>query len=245
MARSLPSPDVPGVAATVQNGCCRSGGSGGLAPVAVAEAADRLDNRVLAHLRAELAAQPHDAVLHAVGADTEGVAPGQLEQLDRGQYLSAVPDEGGEEPELGGGQLDGNAVREYRVGDEVDLYAAVVEDLRQRVVGVVPAQQCLHAGNELGVAERLGEVVVRPAPQAAHFIGLTAVRGKHEHGNLAQLAYALQDRPPVHLGQSDVRPFAVKGAQPFPAVGGHRHVETAPVEHGADAERDVGVVLDY
>src|ERR1700761_9484662 len=100
MARSLPSPDVPGVAATVQNGCCRSSGSGGLAPVAVGEAPDRLAKRGLAPLRPALATQPQDAVLPAVGADTEGVAPGQLEQLARGQYLTAVPDEGGEEPEL-------------------------------------------------------------------------------------------------------------------------------------------------
>jgi hypothetical protein len=96
-----------------------------------------------------------------------------------------VPDERGKEAELGGGQLDRDAIHEHRVGDEIDLHAAVVEDLGQRFDGVLPAQQGLHPGDELGGAVRLGEVVVRSAAQPAHRVGFVAVRGKHEHGDLA------------------------------------------------------------
>src|ERR1700722_13409989 len=62
-------------------------------PVPVAEAADRLDRRAGVGARAELAAQPHDAVLNPVGTDAERVAPGEIKQLDRAQDLAAVPDE--------------------------------------------------------------------------------------------------------------------------------------------------------
>src|ERR1700733_14491890 len=225
-------------------------GLAGLGAVAVAEAADRLDGRVAAGLGAELAAQPHDAVLHPVRADARRVAPGQLKQLDRGKHLAAAPDEGGEQPELGGGELDGGAGHQHRVVDEVDLHAAVVEDPGQRGGGVLPAQQGLHPGGELGVAERLGEVVVRSAAQAAHLVGLLAVRSEHEHGNLAQLADSLKYRPPVHLWQPDVedhdvRVLAVEDAQSLPPLGRRGHLKPVPAEHGPDAERDVRVVLDH
>src|SRR5450756_892118 len=220
-------------------------------PVPVAESADRLDGRAGPAVRAKLAAQPHDAVLDPVGSHAERVAPRQLKQLDRAEDLSAVLDERGEQPVLRRGQPDRLAVHDDLVRAEVHLHGPVVVDLGQRLSRrLPPPQQDLHASDELGVAERLGDVVVRAAAQAAHLIGFQAVRGQDEDGDIAQVTDPLEHGPAVHLGQRDVKDHqgrrgTVEGTQPFPPVGCRGHIEPVPAEHGLDAKPDVGVVLDH
>src|ERR1700722_1659340 len=219
-------------------------------PVSVAEAADGLDRRARVGARADLAPQSHHAVLDPLRADPERVAPGQCEQLDRAQHLALMPDERGQQPVLGRRELDRITIDDHLVGAEVHLNAAVVVDLGRGRLGRLPApQQPLHPGDELGVAERLGEVVVGAAAQPAHLLRLQAVPGEDEDGNVAQVADPLEHRPAVHLRQADVedhetRLVSVEGAQAFSSGVGLGHLEPAPVEHGLDAERDIGVVLD-
>src|ERR1700678_3634865 len=77
MNKSLPEKNLDLVASVVRDGCHLPALSGRAAgPVSVAEAADRLDGRAPVRARAELAPQPHDAVLHPLRADSERVAPG-------------------------------------------------------------------------------------------------------------------------------------------------------------------------
>ena len=176
--------------------------------------------------------------------------PHQVEQPDRAQHLAAVPDQGHEQAVLGRGQLHGHAVGKYLVRGEIHPDAAVIVGVRLLLLAVPrPAEQRPHPGDELRVAERLGDVVIGAGAQAAHLVRLLAVRGEHEHGNLAQLADPLKDGPPVHLREPDVqdhdvRALAVKRAQALPAVSRRRHREPVPAQRGAHAERDVRVVLD-
>src|SRR5580693_4332495 len=95
-------------------------GSASLAagPVPVTEAADRLNGRAGVAAHAELAAQPHDAVLDPVRTDAERVTPGQIKQLDRAQHLTAVPDERFKQAVLGRGELDRHALHGDLVGAE-------------------------------------------------------------------------------------------------------------------------------
>lgn len=161
-----------------------------------------------------------------------------------------MPDQGHEQTVLGRGQLHGHAVGEYLVRGEVHPDAAVVVGVRLLLLAVPrPPEQGPHPGDELGVAERLGDVVIGAGPQAANFVRLLAVRGEHEHGNLAQLANPLQDGPPVHLREPDVqdhdvRALAVKRAQALPAVARRGHREPVPAQRRANAERDIRVILD-
>jgi hypothetical protein len=176
--------------------------------------------------------------------------PHQVKQPDRAQHLTAVPDQGHEQAVLGRGQLHGHAVGEYFVRGEVHPDAAVVVGVRLLLLAAPrPPEQRPHPGDELRVAERLGDVIIGAGPQAAHLVRLLAVRGEHEHGNLTQLADPLQDSPPVHLREPDVqdhdvRALAVKRAQAFPAVARRGHREPVPAQRRAHAERDVPIVLD-
>src|ERR1700728_4897016 len=86
------------------------------APASVAEAADRLDRRARVRARAELAPQPHDAVLDPFRADPERVAPGQVQQLDGAQHLAAMPDERGQQSILCRRQLHRDAIDNHLMG---------------------------------------------------------------------------------------------------------------------------------
>src|SRR5215469_9134641 len=213
--------------------------------VPVAEPPDRLDSRIRP---GELATQPHDAVLDPVRADAEWIVPDQLEKLARGERLARVPDQRGQQPELDRRQRDRRAVHPHLVRGEVHAHGALVVDVVRAARPRAP-QQRGHPGGQLRVPERLGEVVVGAAVQAAHLLRFPPVRGQDEDRHVAQVADALKDRPAVEGGQPDVeddevRAQAVEGAQALPAVGGTGHLETAPAEDNADAESDVLVVFD-
>jgi hypothetical protein len=123
--------------------------------VPITEPADRLDGRAgLLDALAELAAQPHDAELHPVRPHPERVVPGQLQQLVRGEGLARMPDQRGQQAELGRGQRDRRAAHADLAGGEPDQQPAVVVDLGPRLPGPGPAEQRLHPGGQFTVAER-------------------------------------------------------------------------------------------
>ncbi len=152
-----------------------------------------------------------------------------------------MPDQRGQQAELGRGQRDRLAAHADLARAELDQQAAVVVDLGPRLAGPRPPQQGLDPGGQFAIAERLGEIVIGAAVQPPHLLALVAVRGQDEDGDVAQVADALENRPPVQRRQPDVEhdqvgPGEVKGAQPLLPVGRARHVEAVPGQHGADAQ---------
>jgi len=160
-----------------------------------------------------------------------------------------MPDQRREQAELGRGQIGRRTVHVHLVRGELHQQVPVVVDVGCLLGSARAPQQRLHPRGQLTVAERLGQVVVGPALQAPHLFALLPVRGEHEDGDVADVAYPLEDLPAIQRRQPDIEdhhvgPLGVEVTQPQPAVGGGGHVETAAAQHGADAERDVGVILD-
>ena len=70
---------------------------------------------------------------------------------------------------------------------------------------VVPPQLGAHARQQLGEAERLGDVVVGARVEAADGVHLAVLRGEeHDRDGRAALAHALADLEAVDAGQPDV-----------------------------------------
>ena len=89
------------------------------------------------------------------------------------------------------------ALVEHHVGEAQDV---------ARQVAVRPAQHCLHAGDELGERERLGDVVVAAGAQRLHLVLDRVLRGQEENRRLeAALAH-----PPPDLDPGDVRQHPVE-----------------------------------
>jgi hypothetical protein len=166
-----------------------------------------------------------------------------------GQGLALVPDQRHQQAVFGRGQRDRPAVHAHLAGVQPQQQAAVVVDLGLGLPGSRPAEQRLHARGQLPVTERLGQVVVGAGVQPAHLVRFPSVRGQHQHRDVAHVADALEDGPAVQRGQPDVqddqvRPGRVEAPQPFLPILRGDNVKTMTREHGADAERDVLLVLD-
>src|SRR5215475_14131761 len=81
-----------------QTGLARTGRPG--RPVAITEAADRLDRRRAGCVGVELSPQIADVELHLVAGGREVVSPDELAELVVAQHLVRVGHEGDQEPEL-------------------------------------------------------------------------------------------------------------------------------------------------
>ena len=160
-----------------------------------------------------------------------------------------MPDEGGQQPELIGRQRGEVAADADLTGPEVQLDEGVLIDLGLRPGCPAAPQQCLDPGDELGIAERLGEIVVRAQAQAADLVDFEAVRGKQHDRHVAQVTDALEHPPAVErrqpeVEQDDIRPLSVEDTQAKVAVGGLDNIEPGTAKDHADGQRDVLIVFD-
>src|SRR6516165_3217807 len=107
----------------------------------------------------ELAAQVAHVGLDDVRIAAEVVPPDVLEDLSLREHTARVEQEEPEQVELGGGEVDAVLAAEDLVAALVEEEVAAAEDIAGEVAGGAP-EDSLHAGDDLGEAERLGDVVV-------------------------------------------------------------------------------------
>ena len=111
-------------------------------------------------------------------------------------------------------------------------------------------QQRLDSRQQLEDAERLGDVVVRAEPEAAHLVRLLAPRREDQHRHRQPVVAQLpQHAVAVHARQHQVEDdeIGTRGARAGEAgraVGGHVHVVALDLQVVAQTERQVVVVLD-
>ena len=160
-----------------------------------------------------------------------------------------------QQPELDAGQGDRHAVAGDLVPVEVDDQVAVDERrARGRVRGrrSRAAEDRLDPEDELGRAERLGQVVVGAVLQARDPVERGASRRQDEDrggGGLVVAPDGPDDRPPVELREHEVeddegRPVAFDRVERSRAVRGGHHAEAVALEVGAHEPDDLGVVVD-
>src|SRR5579884_198444 len=144
----------------------------------VADPADRLDEPGVRGVVAELLPQLPD-----VDVDRPVDHVHLLERVDVGQQLVAREDAAGElhqrlqELELDHREADLAAVERYLAAIEVHDERARNEPRRRRGR---PPEDRPDAGHQLTRAERLGDVVVRPHPEARELVGLLHPGGEHQ-----------------------------------------------------------------
>jgi hypothetical protein len=113
----------------------------------------------------------------------------------------------------------------------------------------MPDRRSAASTDELAHAERLGEVVVRPDPQAVHLVVLGAAGADHDDRDRGALRpQRLRDPPPVLAGEHeidhrDVRALEPQLAQCRVAVVGPLDVHARPAQMGGHGVRDDAVVL--
>ena len=137
------------------------------------------------------------------------------------------------------------------VVDEVEVERADDDRGRRRLVGLRPpvAQRGADPGLELGHAERLGHVVVRPAVEGGHFAVLVAAGRQDDDGHLAPLPDPPAYRLPVDVGQPEIEHDDVGGGQrrlgdPLLAVGRGDHLVAAGLQTEAQGPQQGGIVID-
>jgi hypothetical protein len=113
----------------------------------------------------------------------------------------------------------------------------------------VAAQHRLHAADELGDAERLGDVVVRAGLEADDLVELGVLRGEHQDVGVAELAHPPADLDAVDVGQAEVEDDQVEGVEGGRFDGGLpvlglSDVEALLHEQGTDEHPVLGGVVD-
>ena len=129
----------------------------------------------------ELAAQAADGDVEGLGRAVPVLVPHLVHQRLARHHLVVVGGEDREDVELLGGQRELALAEVDAARGGVDLEARGGGD--GGVVGHddrAAAQQRPHPGEQLGEAERLGEVVVRADVEADHAVELAGARGDHD-----------------------------------------------------------------
>jgi len=186
----------------------------------------------------------------ARGAVVVGAPDDDLDLLAR-EDAAAGLDEAPEHVKFGGGQLDQGAGAEDLAGAgahrdivELDLVRGLGLELR------VAAQHGLHAGQQLGQAEGLGDVVFGAQLEAHDLVHLGASGAEHhDQGVVLVLAQAPQHLEAVHLGQHDVEDdqaelFFASQRQAQVAVVGQGDLVALGREVHFEAHGDALVILD-
>ena len=110
-------------------------------------------------------------------------------------------------------------------------------------------QHGLHAADELGDAEGLGDVVVGAGLEADDLVELGVLRREHQHVGVAELAHPAADLDAVDVGQPEVEDDQVERVQGGRANGGLPvlglgDVEALLHEQGADEHPVLRSVVD-
>ena len=134
------------------------------------------------------------------------------------------------------------------VGDRCERSAAFGPDLPR----VTAPQQSPHARHQLANAEGLGQIIVGPAVEAEHLVGLLAPGGQHQDRRFGILRVApngAAERHTVQSGQHEIEDHQVEAAvarllEPDAAVRRFdgRHFLESKVQR--DELTDVGLVFD-
>ena len=142
---------------------------------------------------------------------------------------------------------------------ELDLAGGGVDGQRAEVANVLgagggrvaggAAQHGLHAADELGDGEGLGDVVVGAGLEADDLVELGVLRREHQHVGVAELADPAADLDAVDVGQAEVEDDQVEVVQRSRAdrglpVGGLIDVEALLHQQGADEHAVLGGVVD-
>ncbi len=165
--------------------------------------------------------------------------------------------------------VDGQQLQDFElVLGEVDLLPAQQNQVAGQVHGQVldlvhvpldalaefhpagPAQGGADAGQQLGHAEGLYHVVVRPHVQGLHLLRLPVPGGDDDDRRLPGQAPELgQDLQPVHIGQAQVQQHQVRAVgeeqgQPLPAAEGGDGLVVVGGQGPADEVADGPLVLN-
>ncbi|CBH25967.1 hypothetical protein SRM_03046 [Salinibacter ruber M8] len=165
------------------------------------------------------------------------------------QRLAVAGHEEGQQVELGGRKVDFFAVEGAGAGRRVEHERPVLHPPRLRGP-VHAAQEGLDARQKLVEGKRLGEVVVRPGPEAPHPVLHGVEGGEHQDRQLGAVqAQALAHLQPGQIGETDVQQHEVDAAlpgvvEPTPAGLDPAHLVPLFVEPLLHERGDVGLVLD-
>ena len=131
------------------------------------------------------------------------------------------------------------SVELHAARDRIDHEPAHAHDASARAVGR-PAQDRADARMQLGIGERLPDVVVAPAREAAHAVGLAAASAEHDHRQVrveprreaVGRAHTVEQLEPVAVAQHQVEQDEV----------GLAHLDRPqPLAHAARGRRPVAV----
>ena len=152
----------------------------------------------------ELAAQVAHVGLDDVRVAAEVVPPDVLEDLALREHAAWVEHEEAKEVELGRREVDVLVAAEDLVAPLVEHEVAQAQHVAGQVAGGA-AQDGLHAGDDLGEAERLGDVVVAAGAKRLDLVLDCALCGEEEDRGLeAALAEATAYLEPVDVGEHPV-----------------------------------------
>ena len=162
--------------------------------------------------------------MHGDGAVAPGVVdlvpPHRLEQLPGAHHLPLPLQQGAQDGELRGGEVQRPAPQGALVGPHVHLQLPAGQNPAAPlglggVVPLVPPQLGLHPGHQLQGPEGLGEVVVRPQGEAGDLVRLPVPGGEHDDGIVLPLVpNAPAQLVPVHAGEHQVQDGQVQGCAP-------------------------------
>lgn len=159
----------------------------------------------------ELAPQSADVHLHQVGV-VRVVAPHPVQDLGGGDDPAPLLHEEGQHAQLGGGQVEPVAVARGDPGAEVQRNVAHLNHLRQPSA---PAQHRADPRHQLGQLERLDDVVVGTAVEAAQPVRQPVASGDQDDSDVAPFADDIDEREPVaarqhHVEHHEIGPHAVE-----------------------------------
>ena len=158
--------------------------------------------------------------------------------------------EGSEQLELERRELNLSFADLHGALREVDREVAVGVGRLILAAGARPAQERLHARDELLSAERLHDIVVRARGEAAHPLELGIAGRQHQHRAVAEIADPRERLPAVerghrHVQDDEIRRRREELAQARAAVRRLANLVSGPGQQRPDEAANVFVVVDH
>jgi hypothetical protein len=141
------------------------------------------------------------------------------------------------------------ATHPHGAGTKVDLDLTVAVVIVETGGGGLTPEQGVNSCHEFLVTERLGDVVVGAALQAANLLGFQTAGREYEHRDVADIADPLQDFPAIHAGQPDVENHQigmgfVQGPQTDKTVIGLQGGVSGEFHANSEEVSDIGIIFD-